>query len=126
MNIQLITKNNVQFNTGRVTGSLSGKVLMTIHGANRVWKNKVHTVEVDYSYTSTIEGITYNLKREGFLLNEDFVNALSAAIAPSIPVGLTDCELWAFKVTAGAKIKFAETFGISPNDIEEYIAPPIN
>lgn len=115
MTAKFRTLNEVKYNKGLLTGTSSGIVTMTIHGANRVWKGNQHTVEVDYDY-SDAESV---LKRAGMILEKGEVNALYEAI--QLPMGLTNCEVFELQVKIGAKMKFAETFGILVDEIEEVI-----
>lgn len=123
MNAQFVTSNNVSFRTERPTGNEMGKVTLTIHGVERTWKDKKHLVVIDYSYVGIPDGEEENIviKRSSETISEEEMNALSSAITPMIPTGLSDSETFAFKIITGSKMKFAETFGINTSDIEEVI-----
>lgn len=118
MNKQLRTIESVNFNTGRVTGTATGQVYMTILCATRVWLGGEHMVVVQYKYSATVEGLDTTLKIDEETIKTAEINALAAAVESLIPAEATDCEAFEFKVLFGAKLKFAETFGLSPSAIE--------
>jgi len=122
--MKLITVNEVSYNTGRVVGNSTGKVTMAILGFNHVGKPQEdgtvnHSIEVEYKYSDSEEGViaqgVFNLR------TKEEIDSFHAQVKMMIPVFTTKTKAFEDEILVGAKIEFANTFGISPADIEEVI-----
>lgn len=114
---KLITKNKI-VNAG-IDGfkRFDSYVTLEIVAHNEVCKGTNHTVEIEYKYLDDL-GNDITPKSRVFKFNtSEEINTFAAAIAPSIPTGLSHTDLSDYKVLVGAQMKMAEALEILPEDI---------
>jgi len=112
--MKIKTKIPVTYNNGfsnQETGIVTGEIMICMQD----YLSKNYNFNFQYLNEN---GMVINTMSSNFILTKDEVNELYNSIKSSIPKNLEHFETIELIYNIGFKVKMAETFGITINDIE--------